>query len=96
MVLCKYNVKQEEKSLGSLLHLSILILSEKHLSLLVKLTVLAVVCPPPTKYLAVVAFGFGGHLYPYSLQTASEAVNKQLTISKILNFHSKHLCLRHL
>ena len=27
-----------------------------------------VVCPPPTKYLAVVAFRFGGHLYTYSLQ----------------------------
>ena len=76
--------KQEEKSLGSLGHLSILIPSEKHFSILVKLTVLAVVCPPPTKYLAVVcpppikylavvAFQFGGHLSTYSLQTASEA-----------------------
>ena len=61
-------VQQEEKSLGSLRHLSILILSAKHLSILVKLTVLAVVCPPPTKYLAVVAFVFGGHLYPYILR----------------------------
>ena len=58
--------------------MSILILSEKHLSILVELTGLAVVCPPPTKYLAVVAFGFGGHLYPYSLQTAD--------IIKISNF----------
>ena len=81
-------MKQEEKSLGSLRHLSILILSEKHFSILVKLTVLAVVCPPPTKYLAVVAFGFGGHLYPYSLQTTSEAVKKQLTSSKFLIFHT--------
>ena len=87
------------KSLGSLRHLSILILNENHLSILVKLTVLAVVCPPPTKYLAVVcpppteylavvASGFGGHLYPYSLQTASEAVNKQQTLSKFLIFHT--------
>jgi len=79
-------VKQEGKSLGSLRHLSILILSEKHFSILVKLTVLAVVCPPPTKYLAVVAFVFGGHLYPYILQTASKAVNKQLTSSNFLIF----------
>ena len=69
-------------------HLSILILSEKHLSILVKLTVLAVVCPPPIKYLAVVAFRFGGHLYLFSLQTASEAVNKQLTSSKFPIFHT--------
>ena len=79
--------------------MSILILNEKHLSILVKPTALAVVCPPPTEYLAVVcpppteylavvAVGFGGHLYPYSLQTASEAVNKQLTSSKFLIFHT--------
>ena len=80
--------KQEEKSLGSLRHLRILILSEKHLSILVKLPVLVVVCPPPTEYLAVVAFGFGGHLYLFSLQTASEAVNKQLTSSKLLIFYT--------
>ena len=53
----QYFPQQEEKSLGGLRHLSILILSEKHLTPLVKFTVLAVVCPPPpTKYLAVVAF----------------------------------------
>ena len=84
---------KRRNSLGGLRHLNILILNEKYLSILVKLTVLAVVCPPPTKclavvcppptkHLAVVAFGFGGHLYPYSLQIASEAVNKQLTSSK--------------
>ena len=67
------SINKRGKSLGSLRHLSILILNENHLSILVKLTVLAVVCPPPTKYLAIVAFGFGGHLYPYSLQTATEA-----------------------
>ena len=64
-------VEQEEKSLSGLRHLSILILNEKYLSILVKLAVLAVLCPPPTKYLAVVAFGFGGHLFPKSLKTAS-------------------------
>ena len=43
-----------EGLLGSLRLLSILILSEKHLSILVKLTAFAVVCSPPTEYLAVV------------------------------------------
>ena len=99
--------EQEGKSLGSLRHLSILILNEKHLSILVKPTALAVVCPPPTEYLAVVcpppteylavvAVGFGGHLYIYSLQNNQLTVNKQLTISKSLNFHSIHLCFAHL
>ena len=69
----KFYINKRGKSLGSLRHLSILILNENHLSILVKLTVLAVVCPPPTKFLAVVAFEFGGHLYPYNLQTALEA-----------------------
>ena len=46
--------QQEEKFLSGLRHLSILILSEKHLTILVKFTVLVVVCPPPTKCLAVV------------------------------------------
>ena len=43
----RLETKQEEKSLGGLRHLIILILSEKHLSILVKLIVLVVVCPHP-------------------------------------------------
>ena len=48
---------------------------------------------PTAKYLAVVAFGFGGHLYPYSLQTATEAETKQLMSSKILILHTQQLCI---
>ena len=53
-------------------------MSEKHLTPLVKFTVLTVVCPPPTKYLGAVAFPFLGHLYPYSLQKASEAESSKV------------------